>query len=140
MSAENGRAGNPQVLALAESYACHSMKSITSRDNPFFKKMIKLEGSAHQRKMTGLTLLDGIHLIAALLYCAGAAGSPIMSESGTGKRGNKTPAGGRREPREGPDVFMLSDSLFREFLLSRLPTGIMALVSIPLSSAISNKP
>ena len=43
------------------------MKHITSRDNPFFKELLKLAGSSRQRKKVGQTLLDGIHLVQAHL-------------------------------------------------------------------------
>lgn len=41
------------------------MKHITSRDNPFYKELLKLSSSARQRKKSALTLLDGAHLLAA---------------------------------------------------------------------------
>lgn len=43
------------------------MKSIQSRDNPFYKELAKLPGSARQRNKSGRTLLDGAHLLAAYL-------------------------------------------------------------------------
>ena len=43
------------------------MKHISSRDNPFFKELLKLTGSSRQRNKTGQTLLDGIHLLQAYL-------------------------------------------------------------------------
>ena len=58
------------------------MKVITSRDNPFFKQLIKLEKSARQRKTAGLTLLDGVHLISAYKLALGPPQSLIVSESG----------------------------------------------------------
>jgi len=45
------------------------VKHISSRDNPFFKELLKLAGSSRQRKKTGQTLLDGIHLLQACLAC-----------------------------------------------------------------------
>ena len=43
------------------------MKIIQSRDNPFFKELAKLTGSARQRGKAAQTLLDGTHLLAAYL-------------------------------------------------------------------------
>ncbi|MEJ1958243.1 MAG: hypothetical protein WDM70_01275 [Nitrosomonadales bacterium] len=43
------------------------MKHISSRDNPFFKALLKIAGSARQRKKSGQTLLDGVHLVEAYL-------------------------------------------------------------------------
>jgi len=43
------------------------MKKIQSRDNPFFKELLKLTGSARQRGKAHQTLLDGAHLLASYL-------------------------------------------------------------------------
>ena len=43
------------------------MKHIQSRDNPFFKELVKLSDSARQRRKANQTLLDGAHLLAAYL-------------------------------------------------------------------------
>ena len=43
------------------------MKLIQSRDNPFFKELVKLSGSSRQRNKSAQTLLDGVHLLAAYL-------------------------------------------------------------------------
>ena len=58
------------------------MKSITSRENPFFKQLVKLEESARQRRTSGLTLLDGAHLINAYHAALGLPESLIVGESG----------------------------------------------------------
>ncbi len=44
------------------------IKTIHSRDNPLFKQLVKLASSARERKKSGLTVLDGAHLVEA--YCA----------------------------------------------------------------------
>lgn len=43
------------------------MKIIQSRDNPFFKELARLAGSARQRDKVKQALLDGAHLLAAYL-------------------------------------------------------------------------
>ena len=43
------------------------MKLIQSRDNPFFKELLKIATTARERRKTGKTLLDGSHLVASLL-------------------------------------------------------------------------
>jgi TrmH family RNA methyltransferase len=43
------------------------MKAIQSRDNPFYKELARLSGSARQRNKSRQTLLDGAHLLAAYL-------------------------------------------------------------------------
>ncbi len=42
-------------------------KRITSRDNPFFKSLRKLSGSSHARRDAAQSLLDGPHLLRALI-------------------------------------------------------------------------
>ncbi|MEP6880074.1 MAG: RNA methyltransferase [Nitrosospira sp.] len=114
------------------------MKVITSRDNPFFKQLVKLGKSARQRKMAGLTLLDGVHLISAYQLALGAPQSLIVSELG---RENEEIKGLLAEHGAGADtdVFVLSDALFREASPVKTPTGIMALVSIPLAATIPKR-
>lgn len=111
------------------------MKVINSRDNPFFKQLVKLEKSARQRKTTGLTLLDGVHLISAYQLALGAPKSLIVSESGCGNEEIKGLLAGQGAGTD-MDVFMLSDVLFREASPVKTPTGILALISIPLPSAV----
>lgn len=51
------------------------MKSISSRDNPLYKTLKLLAGSASARRRAGRTLLDGVHL--AQCYLAGV-GQPVL--------------------------------------------------------------
>ena len=111
------------------------MKVIISRDNPFFKQLVKLEKSARQRKTAGLTLLDGVHLISAYQLALGPPQSLIVSESGCENEEIKSLLAEQGTGAH-TDVAVLSDVLFREVSPVKTPTGIMALVSIPLSSAI----
>lgn len=101
------------------------MKRVTSRDNPRFKQLKKLAGSAKERKAAGRTLLDGTHLIGAYreaigppeLLVANAAAGPELREL----------LGGL--PAEA--VLELPDSLFRELSPVKTPTGALALIRIP---------
>ncbi|HTJ54344.1 MAG TPA: RNA methyltransferase [Nitrosospira sp.] len=112
------------------------MKFITSRDNAFFKQLIKLAGSTKERKAAGLTLLDGIHLISAYHCVLGQPESLVVSQSG-----NADPEIKRLLVEQGTGshvkVIMLSDNLFREISPVKTPTGIMALVAIPSPPAMS---
>jgi TrmH family RNA methyltransferase len=111
------------------------MKLITSRDNPFFKKMIKLAGSARQRRAAGLTLLDGVHLIAAYYAALGQPEALIVSESG-GESLEVKRLLDEWKSRESLNLVVLSDSLFREASPVKTPTGIMALARIPSTETI----
>jgi TrmH family RNA methyltransferase len=111
------------------------MKFITSRDNPFFRQVIKLEDSARQRKTAGLTLLDGIHLVSAYQLALGAPKSLIVSESGCEDLEIKRFLAGLGTGADA-DVIVLSDALFREASPVKTPTGIMALISVPPAASI----
>lgn len=108
------------------------MKFITSHDNPFFKQLIKLAESARQRKAAGLTLLDGVHLISAYHRVLGQPESLIVSETGRENSEIKHLLA-EQVGETGAKVVVMSDSLFREASPVKTPTGIMALVAIPLS-------
>ena len=111
------------------------MKSITSRENPFFKQLVKLEESARQRRTSGLTLLDGAHLINAYHTTLGLPESLIVGESGCESAEIKRLLT-RLGSKETVDVVVLSDTLFREVSPVKTPTGIIALIPIPAPGAI----
>ncbi|QJE01769.1 RNA methyltransferase [Massilia forsythiae] len=56
------------------------MKSITSRDNAFYKELKQLSTSSQARRKAGQTLLDGVHLCQAWLDLAGAPLHCVVSE------------------------------------------------------------
>jgi RNA methyltransferase, TrmH family len=114
------------------------MKVITSRDNPFFRQLLKLEKSSRQRKAASLTLLDGAHLISAYKLALGRPKCVIVSESKCENGEIKILLAGQGMGTDS-DVVVLSDALFREISPVKTPTGIMALVPIPLPSAISGR-
>ena len=103
------------------------MRLIRSRDNPFFRELAQLADSARQRSKSGLTLLDGAHLLAAYLdngkqprhiICKAAALQDVEI-SGLLARMNDVPA------------IELDDKLFAEISELKTPSGIMALIEIP---------
>jgi len=108
------------------------MKFITSRDNAFFKKLIKLAGSTKERKAAGLTLLDGVHLINAYHRALRRPDSLIISESGNADPEIKCLLA-EQQAEADIKVVMLPDSLFREVSPVKTPIGILALVPIPPS-------
>jgi len=56
------------------------MKTISSRDNPFYKELKHLAGSAHALRKAGRSLLDGVHLCQAWLDLNGLPLHCIVSE------------------------------------------------------------
>jgi TrmH family RNA methyltransferase len=57
------------------------MKSITSRDNPFYKELKALATNSQARRKAGLSLLDGVHLCQTWLDLRGAPAACVVSES-----------------------------------------------------------
>ena len=55
------------------------MKAITSRDNARYKALAKLVSSAKERKASGLSILEGAHLLAAYLDSGANADSVAVS-------------------------------------------------------------
>lgn len=103
------------------------MNSIQSRDNPFFKELVKLTGSARQRNKTDRTLLDGAHLLAAYLD-AGMMPQHILLNAATLHDGEI--AALLKRVGDVP-ITQLDDKLFAELSELKTPTGILALIEIP---------
>ncbi len=103
------------------------MKLIQSRDNSFFKELVKLTGSARHRSKIGQTLLDGTHLLSAYLQ-AGHKPRQILLNSAA-LRDDEIIAllqGLNEVP-----VTQLEDRLFAELSELKTPTGILALIDFP---------
>ena len=105
------------------------MKYITSCRNPIFKKLIGLDESSKKRRVSGLTILDGVHLVKSYYEKIGSPKCLFINESG-----HKNPEIKNLLNLEGiktVEVYVLSDSLFRNISPVKTPTGIIALVAIP---------
>ena len=105
------------------------MKSIRSSDNPFFKELVKLAGSARLRSKADQTLLDGAHLLAAYLDAGMLPQHILLNEHALQdveiaallKRVGDVP------------VTQLDDKLFAKLSELKTPTGILALIALPQS-------
>jgi len=104
-----------------------SMKRISSRTNPFFKNLLKLAHSSRERRKSNLTLLDGVHLIAAYREHIGAPRSWIVCDSGADNSEIKLMLDEAR-PLE---VFVLANGLFAEISSVTPDVGIVALIPTP---------
>lgn len=100
------------------------MKLIQSRDNPFYKSLKRLAESGRERRKTGLTLLDGLHLVSAHESELGPVQSLFVAQSSL----TSPEIGGYLA---GRDYCVLSDALMRELGLVDTPSGLLAIVSIP---------
>jgi TrmH family RNA methyltransferase len=102
------------------------MKLIQSRDNPFFKDLVKLAGSARQRGKAGQTLLDGTHLLAAYLD-SGKLPLHILL-NGAALKDDEVEALLKRAA--SVPMTQLDDRLFAELTELKTPTGILALIEV----------
>lgn len=103
------------------------MKNITSRDNPFFKSLLKLSESASERKKQELTIIDGIHLVKDYYEKFGLLKSIVVSDKGI-----KHPeVQDLISLHKSAELVMMSDVLFKEVSSLITPIGILAVVPIP---------
>lgn len=90
------------------------MKFISSRENPFFKTLRKLSGSARHRREAGKTLLDGWHLFQAYRQAGGLPEALILSQSGVERDEARAAAEGW-----GGETIVLPDGMFAELSRSK---------------------
>ena len=103
------------------------MKAILSRDNPFYKELARLSGSARQRTKTRQTLLDGAHLLAAYLDRGNRPGHILLNASAA----NDVEIAGLLQRAAGVPVTRLDEKLFAGLSELKTPGGIIALIDIP---------
>ena len=103
------------------------MKAISSRDNAAYKAMARLVASASERRKTGLTVLEGAHLLGAFLDTGGRPEQVMVSQSGMGDAEIA-----RLADRSAPaQLTLLSDALFASISSVESPTGVLASVRTP---------
>jgi TrmH family RNA methyltransferase len=103
------------------------MKLIHSRDNPLFKGLAKLSGSARQRAKATQALLDGAHLLAAYLD-AGKQPLHILLNAAALHHAETALLLDRAAD---VPVTQLDDRLFADLSELKTPTGILALIDVP---------
>ena len=109
------------------------MKQITSSSNPRYKALRRLVHSSQERRKTGLSVLDGVHLAAAYREHAGLPRSIAVSRSGLAKPEVRA----LLEAMPGVETFALGDALFAVLSTVATPTGIVAVVDTPRPHAIA---
>jgi TrmH family RNA methyltransferase len=102
------------------------MREIASRHNPAFKA---LRAVAEDPRRQGRALLDGIHLVTACLEHGVQPRQMLVSE---GAKKNPEVAELLRVA-SGAECLVLRDSLFREISGVNTPTGIAAVIDIPVA-------
>ncbi len=106
------------------------MYPITSREHALFKQLVKLEKSSRARRLKGLTLLDGAHLIQVYHAREQIPLKLIVSESGYNHAEIKHLIC-EFSKQSRIDTIIFSDTLFKQVSPVRTPTGILALITIP---------
>lgn len=104
------------------------MKRIESRDNPFYKNLLKLSKSSSERRKQRATLLDGAHLIEAFHASGGIADALILSDLGH----TRTELRDLFDQCAARTRLFLSDRLFQEIAPVITPSGLLALISTPV--------
>jgi len=103
------------------------LKRIQSEENPHFRALLKLAQSSRERRKAGLSLLDGVHLVAAYREHFGAPVEVAVSESALADTEIRRVIGTLA-----PLVPMvLQDSLFASLSTVSTPTGIIASIKTP---------
>jgi RNA methyltransferase, TrmH family len=105
------------------------MKTIASRENAAYKAMARLIASASERRKTGLTVLDGAHLLGAFLDAGGRPEQLMVSKAGMADAEIASLAA-RSAPAA---VTVLADVLFDSISTVQSPTGVLACVRTPPS-------
>ena len=109
------------------------MKNVASSDNPAYKAVAKLASSAAERRKTGMTVLDGAHLLAAFLDARGTPEEIFVSEAGLADAEVARLVARAR----GARVTHLADALFAALSTVESPTGVIAVVRTPAPRAAS---
>ena len=109
------------------------MKSVASRDNAAFKAMARLVANGSERRKSGLSVLDGAHLLGTFLD-SGAKPEEVMVNRAGLEDGEIAALVDRATPAR---VTLLSDALFKSISTVDSPTGVIALVRTPAAKAVA---
>jgi RNA methyltransferase, TrmH family len=103
------------------------MKIVASKENAAYKSMARLVASSSERRKTGLTVIEGAHLLAAFLDSGRTPEAVMVSKAGL-----ESPEVARLAGRSAPArVTLLSDALFVAISSVESPTGVIASVRTP---------
>jgi RNA methyltransferase, TrmH family len=103
------------------------LKTITSGENPRYKELRRLAQSAQARGKSGLSVLDGVHLVAAYHKHHGVPQQLVVSKSGVEDPEIRALV----QSIGGADALLMADPLFRHLSPVETPTGILAVVRTP---------
>lgn len=104
------------------------MKSITSRDNPAVRQLVRLSTSARHRRTDRLLVLDGVHVIQAYRDAFGLAGCQLVFRA----ESLRTPEiAAWTEVSTGAEALVLPGPVFSLCTPVETPTGLLAVVPWP---------
>ncbi len=112
------------------------MKHITSRDNPDYRRLLRLTQDPAERRQTGLAVLDGIHLAQGYLAAFGSEGMELfVGESAVANPEIQSLIGKCRGR-----TTLLSDRLLDAAASVESPTGLLGVVPVatPQSDSLSD--
>lgn len=104
------------------------MKQISSRDNPAYKGWKKLAQSGRERKKAGLTLLEGMHLLTAWQVRYGLPQTVLVGEEGR----ERPEIAAWLAAHPAADCVVLPEAMLAELADTETPSGILALVNMPV--------
>lgn len=103
------------------------MKSIASRDNATYRQFARLVASSAERRKSGLSLVEGPHLLGAFLHAGGSPEHVVVNRAGLE---DAEIAALVRASGPAP-VTLLSDALFASISAVETPQGVIACVRTP---------
>lgn len=112
------------------------MKTITSRDNTRFKRLRVLSQSSRDRRQSGLTVLDGPHLLRAALDAGIELLEIWVSEQGLARLEIELLLS---QIATEVEMFRLTDSLFAQASPVESPSGVLAVFAPPEIACASSK-
>jgi TrmH family RNA methyltransferase len=110
------------------------MKRISSQENPTVKLLHALAHSGRERRKRGQTILDGVHLVDAWVRRHGMPELMIVSDHGA----EQEEIGRFLDLHPGAESIEMPDTLFRHVSPVETPTGILALVGIPVAPPLAS--
>ncbi len=111
------------------------LKEITSAENLHYKELRKLADTPRERRKSGKTLLDGVHLLQALAD-AGGVPDELIVRDGEQHKAEIEKIITRFADR---DLIVLSPALFDALSPVETPSGLLALYTIPHTEITSSQ-
>ena len=108
------------------------MKAVRSRENAQYRALRRLVESSRERRKSGLSVLDGPHLVSVYADRVGTPQQVVLSTSGLANPEIESLAA-----RVGAaQTVVLSDALFKDISPVVSPTGIVAIVKTPRPATV----